>query len=127
MIGRVGDINIARPIDCYPIRISQLSGADPLGSQGAEKGTRSRQLLDETIVSVGNQNISTSVNSNSSGRIKLPFASSLSAFKHVHWTFRLGTELRSRRECAHALLKVWNILSGDVQHVERSCFSPEGK
>src|SRR5262249_32599299 len=104
-----------------------LSRAGSLGSQDAEKGTRSRELLDPTVVGVGNQNISTFINSNSSRRIKLPFASSLSALKRVTWNLRQGSELRSRPECAHALLKLWNVLARDIQYVKRSCSSPKGK
>ena len=69
-----------------------------------------REFFDATVAGIGDQNVSVGINSNSSGRIKLPLAGSLSAFKHVSYTFagtrELGGDYRSSRKCAHALLKL---------------------
>src|SRR6266699_4962477 len=106
-------------------------------SHSTKKGAGRREFFDAPVIRIRDHNISAGINSNSRRRIKFSFSGSSAAFKHVSYTFRERTELRRRcrrylierssRQGAHALLKLWNVLGRDVQHVERPYSSAKGK
>src|SRR6266496_5612238 len=100
--------------------------AAPFASYSAEKGTGRREFLDAPVPGIGDQNVSVAIKSNSSWRIKLPLARSLSAFRHVSHPFAQGTELGSCRKCAYAVLKLLNVLVRNVQYVKRPYFAAKG-
>src|SRR6266516_7544248 len=135
MIRGLCDVDVARAINCDSIRLSQLSVAIASSAYARNESSAWREFLDATVNRVGDQNVSVAINSNSSGRIKLSFARSLSAFRHVSYPFGQGTEpgklgprrlKSSLRECAHALLKLLNVLVRDVQYVKCSYSSTKG-
>ena len=105
------DVNVARTVNGDPIRRFKWSYA-------RNESAVWREFLDAPVICVRDQNISISINSNSSRWIKLSLASSSSTFRQVSYPFARGIEIRSWRKCAYALLKLLNIPIRDVQHVK---------
>src|SRR5437870_13227376 len=119
MIASLFDVYVGRAVNGHSIWIFELPVASPLPCYYAEESTARRTFLNPSVPRIGDQNVSVAVDSNSRGGIKLSLAISLSAFRHVSYPFGQGTELgklgprrlnRSLRECAHALLKLLNVL-----------------
>ena len=127
MITRVCNVNVPDAIDGDPIRLGKLSLAAPFRSYNAKKRAGRREFFDPPVTGIGDQNISTSINSNSSGRIKLSSANSLSALKRVSRTLRQEVNSGVARECRSHLLKLRNVLVRDVQYIKRSYSSAKGK
>src|SRR6266496_6076384 len=98
--------------------------ATPFGSYDAQKRASWRELFDPPVTSVGDQNISVAINTHSGRQIKLSLVGSSTAFEHVS-TFGQRTDLfgylieGSRRQGAHASLKLMNVLVRDIQDVKR--------
>src|SRR4029077_16194757 len=112
-------VDVASAINSDSIRLSQLSPALASSAYARNESSTWREFLNATINCVSDQDVSVAINRNSSGRIKLPLTSSLSAFRHVSYSFgqrsdqgKLGSRRleRSLRKCAHASLKLLNVL-----------------
>src|SRR5712672_1579995 len=93
MITGICYIDIAGAINCDAVRCAQLALPGAFGPYAIEKRTRRRELLDTTIVRIGNEKIPIAINSNSSRGIKFTLAGAPSAFKHVTDSFRQRAEL----------------------------------
>ena len=84
------DVNVARPIDCDPIRRVKFFYARNESAVG-------RKFLDAPITGIGHQNVSVRINRNPSRGIKFSFLGSPAAFKPVSHAFRRCTVYRNGR------------------------------
>ena len=98
-----------------------------IGSYRGYKRSSGREFLDMTVTGVGDEKIPATIYRNCSRGIELSFTAPLTAFEHGGGARSDGLQRWSGRECCYKVLKLPDILVGDIQDVKASSFFHQPK